>query len=191
MAHGLIVLFPAALLSFVIQSLLFFFPSRGNDKCRGRSSPVSRGGQRFRCKNVKMDKAEMSAVPVTAGDANQAKQNAKARRIFTTHGRGGAGPRIKQLCRRCARPNGRRNCRAPPSTPRECLDIPPTSDVAGGRRPATRSRACASAKNVRASENVPSRQNGLLEIPRDGLPRHLLLPLSRGELGVTTETRRY
>jgi hypothetical protein len=33
---------------------------------------------------------------------------------------------------------------------------------------------------VRAGENVPSRQNGLLgEIPRDDLPRHLLLPLGR------------
>jgi hypothetical protein len=36
---------------------------------------------------------------------------------------------------------------------------------------------CECDEPVRADENVPSRQNGILgEIPRDGLPRHLLLP---------------
>jgi hypothetical protein len=43
-----------------------------------------RGVQRFRCKNVKMDKVEMSAVPVTAGDGTthpDAEPRRAARRI--------------------------------------------------------------------------------------------------------------
>ena len=52
----------------------------------------------------------------------------------------------------------------------------------GGGSTAGNALACVLERDklVRADENVPSRQNGLLgEIPRDGLPRHLLLPLKR------------
>jgi hypothetical protein len=110
------------------------------------------------------------------------------------------------LCRRCARPNGRRKCHAPPNTPRDCLDNPPAYNVAGSRRPATRSRACASAASSCAPNESQVRPCRVLAVfwpfaksqirilvtclsktlaPSrpplrnwDGLPRHLLLPLA-------------
>jgi hypothetical protein len=120
-----------------------------------------------------------------------------------SHHAGGAN---QALCRRCARPNGRRNCRAPPNTLRECLDNPSAYNVAGGRRPATRSRACASATSPCAPNESQVRPCRVLAVfwplaksqirilviclsktfkpaksplsERDDLPRHLLLPLT-------------
>jgi hypothetical protein len=104
------------------------------------------------------------------------------------------------LCRRCARPIGRRNRRAPPSTPRECLDTPTTYDVgvvdgrlrARMRARVRRARACRmkprfglftfwpSAKSqIRILVNCLTRrfQAAKLDFQEgDDLPRDLLLP---------------
>jgi hypothetical protein len=50
--------------------------------CRGFDLYVDHPLQRFRCKDVKMDKVEMSAVRVTAGDGTTHAEPRRAARLF-------------------------------------------------------------------------------------------------------------
>jgi len=97
---------------------------------------------------------------VSSGVANQAKQHVTARRIFTTHGRGGANQAAMQTLRAA-----KSTSKLPRAAQHAAgMSRYPSNLRRGGESTAGNALACVREcdEPVRADENVPSRQNGLL-----------------------------
>jgi len=178
--------------------------------------------QRFRCKNVKMDKVEMSAVPITAGDGTTHAEPRRVARLIgsATTSLGGVhrAVAVSARCLACGAPPVSSGGRESSKTTRESQTYFHHSrargresssyvDAARGqtdveiaaRRPARhgnvsiplqpttwrgvdgRQRARVRARLRRArvrrrKRHKPPKWPFRREIPRDDLPRHLLLP---------------